>query len=499
MRCLSVIKRVSLIVAHVLYSSVVVLLNTPLCYTQELTATRLHLSGSAWDGSTGTLIYTDEVIPFVLATSSTIPQPIRFLVGANASVRAVEIGGDGSTWIRGSLSVGELTGAAPGEMVRVGTLQPTGGKGVVVDMSGTTSTTGIHITNTGLTGGNDAAMLITSSANGNGTGIRIGGPTGSSRPTLGTGVDITGGTGIRYNALNAMDGTGVDVGGTTPPWRGVDATAAGPDHIGVLGRGNTIGTGVIGLSQSSSYTTVPSAPGVGVLGRSASNSNASSDTTCGVRGISLRGGTGGTRTIAIGVHGMAQSLASAHSGYSIGVMGTSESAPIGQGFPIGGLFAGHAQGLALAALGADVFLGSDDLYRPPQVPLSVFSQNSRSLVHLFSSQHSGIPALVNPMTVTIPTGTVAADLHINEVPIVRVITGVSGADVTGLDGGRTGRVVTIFNLGERMGIHNEGYDSAANNRILTPGGVVLQVPANGAVTLWYDGADQRWRVLSTSR
>lgn len=466
--------------------------------SQELTATRLHLSGTAWDGTSGAILYTSDIIPLVVANASPVAQPLRFLGGANASIRSLEIGADASTWILGSVSIGALTGAAPGEMVRVGTLQATGGKGIVVDLGGTSTSSGIHVDRVGNTGQDDAGILLTSTSNGTGTGIRIGGAVTTARPTLGTGIDITGGTGIRYNALYTATGTGVDIGGTTPPLRGVDATASGMDHIGVLGRGNTIGAGVIGLAQSNAYSTIPHAQGVGVLGQGATNSNASEDTLFGVKGQTLRGGVGGTKTISIGVLGQAFSNASSNSGYGIGVFGISESAPIGQGFPIGGLFYGHSVGLALAAMGGDVFLGSHDQYRPPQLPQTVFSKQTTSLVHMFSTRTSGVPSLVNAVSIIIPTGTVQANVHAEDVPVIRIITGVNGADITGVDGGSEGRMLTLLNVGERLGIHNEGYDSTPKNRILTPDGVVMDVPANGAVTLWYDRIDERWRVLSTN-
>ena len=465
---------------------------------QELTATRLHLKGPAWDGVTGALLYTDEVIPLVISNASPVAQPIRFLGGPLGSVRALEIGTDASTWIRGSLSVGELTGAATGEMVRIGTIKPQDGFGLVVDLTGTSTTTGILVRPVGLTGSDDAGIVISSVSNGAGTGIRIGGPTGSERPTLATGIEVTGGTGIRYNALYAMNGTGVDIGGSVAPLRGVDATAAGLDHIGVLGRGNTIGTGVMGLSQSSAYTDVPGAQNIGVLGLAATNSNASMDTLCGVKGITIRGGVGGTKTFSVAVLGQAVSNATTHSGYTIGVLGSGESAPNGQGFPYGGVFVSHIQGMSVVALGGDVFLGSAISHRPPQVPLSMFSQDGETTTHVFSTRTSGIPSYVNAMTIAIPTGTVLADMHVAEVPVARLVTGLNGADITGVDGGYDGRLLTIFNIGDRLGVHNEGADSAPANRILTPGGVVMNVPENGSITLWYDYLDQRWRVVSTN-
>lgn len=479
-----------------MYLVVILCIFNAFCRAQELTATRLHLYGPPHDTqNTGAILYTNTTIPLVIGTLSPVAQPIRFLAGPSGSVRAMEIGSAAETWIRGSLSVGEYTGAAPGEVARIGSVPAISGVALAIDMTGTSQSIGLRMNSIGTTGSEAAGIVLSSASNGTGTGIRIGGPSGSARPTLLTGVDVTGGTGYRYNALLSGSGTGLDIGGTVPPVRGVEATVAGTNNIGVLAKANSAGVGVVGLSHSSAYPTVPLMERIGVLGQAASNSSAANDTLIGVRGISVRGGTGGTATFSVGIFGEAQNTASNHSGYNVGVYGLADFFPNGQGFPIAGLFVSSTIGLAAAHFGGDTFLGSALSYRPPQVSPIRFPQHSQTTTHMFSSRLSGIPQQVNAQTINVATGSVNTNLPISDVPVIRVNTGANGADITGIAGGFDGRIVTLINLGYRLALHNEAADSDPQNRILTPGGVILTLPANGSTTLWYDKENLRWRVF----
>jgi hypothetical protein len=203
-------------------------------------------------------------------------------------------------------------------------------------------------------------------------------------------------------------------------------------------------------------------------------------------------------TFNVGVLGEAQNTSTNHSGYNAGVFGLANFLPAGQGAALGGLFITREVGMAVACFGGDVFLGSDAAYRPFQVPIPRFPQNSRNTTHLFNLQVSGVPRYVNAYTIAIPTSTVAADVAISDVPVIRIETGEFGADITGLQGGTEGRVVVLINMGDRLGIHNEGLNSNADNRIITPDHVVLSVPEDGSVTLWYDATDHRWRIIGAS-
>lgn len=469
------------------------------CRAQELTATRLHLAGSPWNGASGAALYTDDVIPLVVANLSAPGQPIRFLGGPAGLVRAMEIGAAAETWIRGSLSVGVLTGAAAGEVARIGTIPATSGTGLTVDLTGTSTSSGIRIVNIGNTGTADAGILISSTANGTGTGIRIGSPSGGALATLDTAVDITGGTGLRYNALSAASGTAVEIGGTTAPQRGVDAIVAGLHSIGVVARASSVGSGVVGLSYSASYTGVPLIERTGVYGESASNSNVAADTLIGVRGVVRRGGPGGTSTFSVGVLGEAKNNAVVHSGYNVGVMGLAEFTPQGQGEVIAGLFVSETSGMSAVHLGGDVMLGSHENYRPNQVPATRFPQNSQTLTHMFSHKTSGSTTIVNEQTVNVPTGSMLSNMVLEETTIVRIITGVNGIDVTGFMGGTHGRMIILFNVGDRLSIHNNAIQSNPENRILTPEGRLLNLLHNEAVTLWYDSTVMRWRAFGIAR
>jgi hypothetical protein len=240
----------------------------------------------------------------------------------------------------------------------------TGKTGILVDMTNTASSNAISITNIGSTSMN--GVNINSTANGNGTGIRLGETT-----TLSTGINIRGGTGILYNALSAASGTAISIGGTTAPLNGIDAVVSGAGLAGVF-QSSTTGAGVFGLSISGSYSRPSLQNLTGVRGYTATNSNTATDIAYGVHGSSARyTATGGTSTLTYGIFGSVSGNAtSAGNGLMVGTYGTASvtnPAASGTSGAIGGLFnaSSGSTNLALAATGgADVYLGSTDADRP---------------------------------------------------------------------------------------------------------------------------------------
>lgn len=464
---------------------------------QQLTATRFEVSGPAWDGLNGAAIGTRDVIPLVIVNNAPTAQPIRFLTGDNGSERAMEISSNADVWMRGSLSVGKTTGAASNEIARIGSVPASNGRGLTLDMTGTSSSTGLLVSTVGITGEDNAGIVLQSSSNGVGTAMRIGGPSSASRPTFGTGIDITGGTGIRYNALNSGNGTAIEIGGSVSPMKGIDAIVSGTGHIGVLARANTNGVGVIGLSYSGSYTAVPAADGIGVIGRAASNSNIATDSAIGIVAQAERGGQGGTRTTSIGLLSEAISIGIQHSGTAIGVVGSARSMSPGTSVAIGGAFMANPLDLSLVTLGGSVLLGCALAYQPNSFTNSTLAGDTRTQTQVYNIEVSGAPSLVNHRTMNLAAGSVA-DLQPSDAPIVRVVPGVGGTDIVGIGGIGEGRLLTIINTGGVLNIVPENALAGAQFRIMTPNMAAMIMPPQGAVTLWYDQVNERWRVISSN-
>jgi Head domain of trimeric autotransporter adhesin/Chaperone of endosialidase len=81
--------------------------------------------------------------------------------------------------------------------------------------------------------------------------------------------------------------------------------------------------------------------------------------------------------------------------------------------------------------------------------------------------------------------------------------GVGGPQITGFTGGVDGRIVTIFNNSTvgAIQLYDAGFSvspSAAANKILTGTGNNAIILSNGSVTLRYDGAKQRWVIVSSN-
>ncbi|RPI67254.1 MAG: hypothetical protein EHM43_09105 [Ignavibacteriae bacterium] len=232
---------------------------------QQFSTTRLEVAGPAWNGTTGALIGTREINPLVIATTAPSAQPIRFYTGNNGTLRAMEIGATGHVTMRGPLSIGAATMAAANDVARIATIAPNGGSGLTIDLQGSVNATGLRLIGVGLTGTEEGGIVLSSQSNGTGTALRLGGPTGSPRPTFATGLDITGGVGLRYNALTTGDGTAITIGSSTAPRRGIEVVASGSGHAGVIAQANSSGTAIVGSAQSAAYQPPEPERGVGVL------------------------------------------------------------------------------------------------------------------------------------------------------------------------------------------------------------------------------------------
>ncbi|MBK6665206.1 MAG: hypothetical protein IPG48_03410 [Saprospiraceae bacterium] len=75
-----------------------------------------------------------------------------------------------------------------------------------------------------------------------------------------------------------------------------------------------------------------------------------------------------------------------------------------------------------------------------------------------------------------------------------------GIQISGFDGGGTdGRIITIFNnTNGAVQLYNDYSTSLAANRIFTGTGNTAVIYQNGSVTLRYDGAIQRWTIISSN-
>lgn len=427
--------------------------------------------------------------------------PIRVSTGPLGQIRSLEIDSQGGTWLLGPLSIGQAVGAHSSEKVRIGSVAPSAGMGLVISMSGTQQSTGISIRDIGLTGSEHAGIVIASQANGIGTGIRIGGQQGSSRPTLQTGLDITGGLGIRYNALNAGVGTAIEIGGTNAPRRGIEVVVSGTEHVGVIGRANTNGTGIIGASQSSSSEPLIMRTRTGLMGYAASNSSASADTLVGVFGQSVRAGPGGTQTLSIGMHGRAVSRNTLHSGMSIGVLGDVHTSGAGSYCAIAGCLLGDSLSFALVALGGDVVLGGTTESLPNSIIRSPLGGvRGQSTVYMHDATLSGQARITK---VCLPPANEQFNIVGNMNIINATVGGVSrinvpnnGAMIGGINANQqAGSVVHIVPINGPIILLHDEPTVPPNQRLLLPGQVPAELVADVVHAIWYDAADQRWRLL----
>ena len=464
--------------------------------TQELRATRFELSGDPFDGIQGAVIGTRETIPLVIAHTAPIPQPVRFLVGANASVTALELTGAGESLLHGPVAIGSTTGTSSSAQLRIADVG-LDGYGVDIDLRSGENRSGIHINHVGNTGTEHGGLIISSTSNGTGTGIRLGGPMGSGQATLGTGIDITGGTGIRYNALTQGSGTAIEIGGTLAPNRGMTIYVSGSDQVGIMARANTLGTGVIGTSASSAYADTSPLPGTGVFGFAASNSNVTADSVVAVRGRARRGGVGSRGIVTVAVMGDAAAQGTLHSGTAIGVMGRATNSSPGVAEAIGGAFASEVGKLALVAINGDVHLGSRTGDEPPALLRSTLSGSTESSTYLHHAVTSGAMYIRSRRDVVCIHGAVNI-IDVADHSMVIVHTGEAGTEIHGMGATDAGRMITLFFVDEGAVLMHDSAQAMEDDRILIAANADLVLPQNGAVTLWYDEGAERWRVVSTS-
>lgn len=77
------------------------------------------------------------------------------------------------------------------------------------------------------------------------------------------------------------------------------------------------------------------------------------------------------------------------------------------------------------------------------------------------------------------------------------VSGDAPRTITGIANGVDGKVLTLSNVGAfPITLANQSASSANGNRIIAGGGADLSIAADGAATLYYDGASSRWRVIA---
>jgi len=95
-----------------------------------------------------------------------------------------------------------------------------------------------------------------------------------------------------------------------------------------------------------------------------------------------------------------------------------------------------------------------------------------------------------------PTGLIPS----TQVLLQDISGGGGGPTVTGLVAGTPGQTLWFVNIKtsivQDITLTNEDALSDAINRFALPGSTDLDIPPNGAVFLFYDGAADRWRVLA---
>jgi hypothetical protein len=113
--------------------------------------------------------------------------------------------------------------------------------------------------------------------------------------------------------------------------------------------------------------------------------------------------------------------------------------------------------------------------------------------------HSAVLALPNGLNNDVDLTTVKSSVYM----LAGAALGVGGPLITGFTGGVDGRIITIFNnstLGS-IQLYDAGFSvspSAAANKILTGTGNNAIILSNGSVTLRYDGAKQKWVIVSSN-
>ncbi|HLP27868.1 MAG TPA: hypothetical protein VK147_04445 [Candidatus Didemnitutus sp.] len=151
----------------------------------------------------------------------------------------------------GSITSGTLTPLANSRML-ITNLPATSGRAIDIDMTATTTSSGLVVRNIGATGSNDAGVLIGTAAAGTGTGIRIGGVATFNPPS--TGIDVTmSSIGLNVTPNSTATGVGVSVGTLAGARTRIGAEfysrGSGGTAYGVLGDANaTAAVGSLGIA-----------------------------------------------------------------------------------------------------------------------------------------------------------------------------------------------------------------------------------------------------------
>jgi hypothetical protein len=96
--------------------------------------------------------------------------------------------------------------------------------------------------------------------------------------------------------------------------------------------------------------------------------------------------------------------------------------------------------------------------------------------------------------------TLALDVATNRFSYYRLAGPTAAFTVAGISFSADGRLVTLFNRsGHALQLNHLDAAAAASERIVTGSGGNITVPDRGVVNLQYDGAEQKWVVLSTNK
>lgn len=94
----------------------------------------------------------------------------------------------------------------------------------------------------------------------------------------------------------------------------------------------------------------------------------------------------------------------------------------------------------------------------------------------------------------------ALDVNVNRFSFYRVAGPAADFIIGGITAGVEGRLVTLFNRsGFNMQLNNEDAAATAADRIITGTNADLVIAHKGIVNLQYDGAEQRWIVISNNK
>lgn len=84
--------------------------------------------------------------------------------------------------------------------------------------------------------------------------------------------------------------------------------------------------------------------------------------------------------------------------------------------------------------------------------------------------------------------------------MLRLTVGAGGSTISGIAGGASGRTLVIHSANSPglIWFSHDDANSAAANRIWTPGAVTKGLVNHSAATLWYDDAVSRWKIIGWS-